>query len=139
MQKVCIILPSRSRKDSKMRRQLLFILIPVLALALSACSGKRVFFEYEDEKFGSANIQITMPGGEHFMGKLLEEPMGPQADQGYTNIDEFPGNAEALLYGDRGTEMRCKFRLSDKMMGFKSGGYGLCETSKGDVIDIFTR
>ena len=102
-------------------------------------SGKRVYFDYQGEKFGSAQIQITMPGGEHFMGKLLEEPMTSQSGQQYTVIDEFPGNTEALLFGDRGTEMRCKFRLSDKMMGFKSGGYGLCETSKGDVIDIFTR
>ncbi len=132
-----------------MRRQLLLIFIPVWVLTAVACSGtmkgidrytgKRVFFAYEDEKFGSAQLQITMPGGEHFTGKLLEEPMKSQSGHEYAAIAEFPGNAEALLFGDRGTEMRCKFRLSDKVMGFKSGGYGLCETSEGHVIDIFTR
>ena len=120
-----------------------------MMFAAAACSGtmkgidrytgKRVFFEYEDEKFGSAQIHITMPGGEKFSGKLLDEPMAGTSGNQYSDIDQFPGNAEALLFGDRGTEMRCKFRLSDKLMGFKSGGYGLCETSEGHVIDIFTR
>ena len=132
-----------------MRRQLVLIFIPVLFFTVVACSGsmkgvdrytgKRVFLEYEDEKFGSAQIHITMPGGERFTGSLLDEPMTRQAGKEYPATDEFPGNAEALLDGDRGTEMRCKFRLSDRLLGFRSGGYGLCETSEGHVIDIFTR
>ena len=132
-----------------MKRQLGFIFITALVIAAAACSGtmkgidrysgKRVFFEYEDEKFGSAKIHIIMPGGEKFSGKLLSERMAGTSGNEYPEIDQFPGNAEALLFGDRGTEMRCKFRLSDKVMGFKSGGYGLCETSEGHVIDIFTR
>ena len=132
-----------------MKRLFLLCFISALALAAMACSGtlkgvdrytgKRVYFEYEDEKFGSAQIQIKMPGGEHFTGKLLDEPMASKTGKRYPALEEFPGDAEAVLYGDRGTEMRCRFRLSDKMMGFKSGGYGLCETSEGHVIDIFTR
>ncbi len=132
-----------------MRRHFLLIFIPLLVLVAVSCSGtlkgvdrytgKRVYFAYEDEKFGSAQIQITMPGGEHFTGKLLAEPMAPQSGKEYPALYEFPGNAEAILHGDRGTEMRCKFRLSDTVIGFKSGGYGLCETSTGHVIDIFLR
>lgn len=132
-----------------MRRPCLWVTLLGLILIALACSGtmkgvdrysgKRVFFDYEDEKFGFAQIQMTMPDGEHFMGKLLDKPIPRQSDNTYSAIDEFPGNAEALLFGDRGTEMRCKFRLSDRLMGFKSGGYGLCETSKGHLIDIFTR
>ena len=102
-------------------------------------TGKRVYLDYQDEKFGSAQLQITMPDGEHFMGKLLDKPAARQSGQEYPAIEEFPGNAEALLFGDRGTQMRCKFRLSDRVMGFKSGGFGLCQTSEGHVIDIFTR
>ena len=102
-------------------------------------TGKRVYFDYQDEKFGSAQLQITMPNGEHFIGKLLEKPAARQSGKEYPAIEEFLGTAEALLFGDRGTEMRCKFRLSDRVMGFKSGGYGLCQTSEGHVIDIFTR
>ncbi len=132
-----------------MRTPLLCISISVWVLFTLACSGtmkgvdrysgKRVYFDYHDEKFGSAQLQITMPDGEHFMGKLLEKPAARQSGQEYPAIEEFPGNSEALLFGDRGTEMRCRFRLSDRVVGFKSGGYGLCETSDGRVIDIFTR
>ena len=132
-----------------MRRQFLLFFIAVVIVTAAACSGsmkgidrytgKRVFLEYEDEKFGSAQIHITMPGGERFTGKLLDAPMTRHPDIEYPAIEEFTGNAEAFLYGDRGNEMRCKFRLSDKLMGFRSGGYGLCETSEGRVIDIFTR
>lgn len=99
-----------------MKRQLGFILITALVIAAAACSGtmkgidrysgKRVFFEYEDEKFGSAKIHIVMPGGEKFSGQLLSEPMVGASGKEYPAINEFPGNAEALLFGDRGTEMR---------------------------------
>ncbi|MBT8368699.1 MAG: hypothetical protein KJP23_28735, partial [Deltaproteobacteria bacterium] len=102
-------------------------------------SGKRVYFDYQDEKLGSAQLQLTMPDGEHFMGKLLKEPAERQSGKEYPAIEQFVGNSEAHLFGDRGTEMRCKFRLSDRIVGFKSGGFGLCETSEGHVIDIFTR
>lgn len=132
-----------------MRNTRLFIFMSVCVLLTMACSGtmkgvdrysgKRVFFDYQDEKFGSAQLQITMPDGEHFMGMLLEKPAARQSGKEFPAIEEFPGNSEALLFGDRGTEMRCKFRLSDRVMGFKSGGFGLCETSDGRVIDIFTR
>ncbi|MGD2100152.1 MAG: hypothetical protein PVG35_21470 [Desulfobacterales bacterium] len=132
-----------------MKIALLCISISVCVLATLACSGtmkgvdrysgKRVYFDYQDEKFGSAQLQITMPDGEHFMGKLLDKPPARQSAKEYPAVEEFPGNTEALLFGDRGTEMRCKFRLSDRIMGFKSGGFGLCETSEGHVIDIFTR
>jgi len=43
------------------------------------------------------------------------------------------------LQGDRGSNMRCKFRLSDTIVGFRGGGYGLCETEDGRVIDMFLR
>ena len=132
-----------------MRWKLLLIILTISACLAVACSGtmkgldrytgKRVFFNYEDQKFGSANIHITMPDGEKFQGKLGEAPDTKQSGMDYSAVDEFPGNAEAYLYGDRGTEMRCKFRLSDTMLGFKGGGFGLCETSNDHVIDIYLR
>ncbi len=136
-----------------MRKQVLFIIITTLVFALMACSGtmkgidrysgKRVYLAYEDEKLGSAGLQIEMPDGELFIGKLIEEPMATTANapsgKGYPAVDEFPGNTEAFLFGDRGNNMKCKFRLSDTVLGFRSGGFGLCETSDGRVVDIFTR
>lgn len=127
--------------------------LAALAFAAMACSGtmkgidrysgKRVFFAYTDEKFGSADLQVTMPDGERFVGRIVKEPAATDAtaSQGksYPALEEFPGNTEAFLLGDSGTNMKCKFRLSDTVLGFKSGGYGLCETSDGRVIDIFAR
>ena len=136
-----------------MRKPVLFFILTTLVIASMACSGtmrgidrysgKRVHFAYTEEKFGSAELQVQMPGGELFIGKLLEEQKASTSDapldKGYPAIDEFRGNTEAFLYGDRGNNMRCKFRLSDTILGFKSGGFGLCETSDGRVIDIYTR
>ncbi len=119
-----------------MRIKFLLIVVPVIAFTTMACSGtmkgldrytgKRVYFEYEDQKFGSAQIQMTMPDGERFTGKIVEGPMAAHSGKVYPAVDEFPGDTEAYLYGDRGTQMKCKFRLSDKVLGFKGGGFGLC-------------
>ncbi len=136
-----------------MKKQTLLIAMTTLVFTSMACSGtmrgidrysgKRVFFSYADEKFGSAEIQVTMPDGEHFVGTIVKEPAATDAitpsGKGYPAIEEFDGNTEAFLQGDRGHNMKCKFRLSDTVLGFKSGGFGLCETSDGRVIDIFTR
>jgi len=140
-------------KDRKMQKHSLLILLTIAALGPMACSGtmkgidrysgQRVFFSYTDEKFGSAEIQVTMPDGERFVGRIVEEPAATDAtapaSKSYPAVDEFPGNTEAFLKGDRGNDMKCKFRLSDKVLGFKGGGFGLCETFDGRVIDIFTR
>ena len=101
-------------------------------------TGKRVYFEYEDAKFGSGEIKMTMPDGEHFVGEIVDEET-VDSSKDYPNVYEFPGNTVAFLEGDKGGKMRCKFRLSDTIVGFKSGGYGLCETDDGRVIDMFPR
>ena len=106
-------------------------------------SGERVNFVYEDEKFGSAIIKVTMPDGERFTGKTLDRSMAPGdsklSSRRYLTVDKFPGQIAAFLTGDRGNNMKCKFKLSDTVLGFKAGGYGLCQTSDGRLIDIFTR
>jgi hypothetical protein len=136
-----------------MKKHILLIALTALAFASMACSGtmkgidrysgKRVFFLYADDRFGSAEIQVTMPDGERFSGRIVEEPKTanatPPSDKSFPAVEEFVGNTEAFLQGDRGNNMKCKFRLSDTVLGFKGGGFGLCEISDGRVIDIFTR
>jgi len=131
-----------------MKMQIRLIGLPILIFAVIACagtmkgidrySGKRVYFTYEDEKFGSAEIQMTMPDGERFVGGIVDEATVDSSKE-YPSVYGFPGNTEAFLQGDSGGKMRCKFRLSDTLLGFKSGGHGLCETDNGRVIDVFTR
>ena len=136
-----------------MRKPVLLFIFITLLIALMACSGtmrgidrysgKWVSLEYEEEKFGSAELQVQMPDGELFIGKLIDEEMETTSKEslgkGYPAVDEFQGNTEAFLFGDRGNKMRCKFRLSDTLVGFKSGGFGVCQISDGRVIDIYTR
>ena len=135
-----------------MKKQVLLIALTSLAFASIGCSGtmkgvdrysgKRVFFSYTDEKFGSAEIQVAMPNGERFVGRIVDTASpntAASAGKSYPAVDEFRGNIAAFLQGDRGNQMKCKFRISDKVLGFKSGGFGLCETDDGRVIDIFTR
>jgi hypothetical protein len=131
-----------------MKRLIRLIGLPVLFFTLIACSGtmkgidrysgKRVYFSYEDQKFGSGEIQVTMPDGERFAGRIVDAPPADEREK-YPNVYEFAGNTNVFLQGDRGGNMRCKFRLSDSILGFKSGGYGLCETEDGRLIDMFTR
>jgi hypothetical protein len=136
-----------------MRKPVLFFILTTLVITSMACSGtmkgvdrysgKRIFFAYAQEKFGSAELQVKMPDGELFIGRIIEASMkatsNATAAKEYPTVDQFHGDTEAFLYGDRGGHMRCKFILSDTIVGFKSGGFGVCETSNGDVIDIFTR
>ncbi len=131
-----------------MKMQIRLIGLAILIFAVIACAGtmkgidrytgKRIIFSYEDEKFGSVKIQMTMPDGEHFVGGIVDEATVDSSKE-YPSVYEFPGKTEAFLQGDRGGKMRCKFRLSDNVLGFKSGGFGLCETDSGRVIDMFTR
>jgi len=131
-----------------MKRQILIVGLFIWVMAVMACagtmkgidrySGKRVYFSYEDEKFGSGEIQMTMPDGERFVGGIVDKTT-VDSSNAYPNVYEFPGNTEAFLKGDRGGKMRCKFKLSDTLVGFHGGGFGLCETEDGRVIDMFTR
>ena len=122
---------------------LLILIFTVIACAgtmkgIDRNSGKRIYLAYEDKKFGSGEIQMTMPDGERFVGGIVDEATVDSSKE-YPSVYEFSGNIEAFLQGDRGGKMRCKFRLSDTLLGFKGGGHGLCQTDDGRVIDIFTR
>jgi hypothetical protein len=131
-----------------MKMQIRLIGVPILIFAVIACAGtmkgidrntgKRVYITYGDQNFGSGEIQMTMPDGERFVGGIVDEKTAYSSRE-YPSVYEYPGNREAFLQGDRGGKMRCKFKLSDTLLGFKGGGHGLCQTEDGRVIDIFTR
>lgn len=133
-----------------MKKQILIVVLIICIIAVLACggtmkgidryTGKRVHFSYEDHNFGTGEIQMTMPDGERFVGHIVDESSETEdAGGGYPNVYEFPGNTEVFLVGDKGTKMKCKFRLSDKVLRWRGGGYGICETEDGRVIDMFTR
>jgi hypothetical protein len=137
-----------------MTRNLLIAFIAVLLAILAACSGtmdgvvrkdaKRVKFNYSGARIGTAEVQVTMPEGERFKGRAQRGQKATARKSGgststvrFEAVEEFPGKAEAVLTGDRGNLMKCRFHLTDIVLGFSSGGYGICQVADGRVIDIF--
>lgn len=49
-------------------------------------------------------------------------------------ITHYSGDVVAMLDGDRGTQMRCRFSLEDGASGMRGGGVGECQLSSGDRI-----
>ena len=136
-----------------------FVLLLSIGL-LAACSGtmkgvvqqggESVNFQFEDTGFGYGKLRTTLPDGETFEGKFAEE-----ASSGYITgfnatgtgatimrgstfeaVESYSGNIEAILFGNKGHTMRCKFRSDISLMGLASGGEGRCQVSDGRVIDV---
>lgn len=51
-----------------------------------------------------------------------------------TVLRNYSGKVIASLSGNRGGQMRCRFRLADPEEGMSGGGLGECETATGDRI-----
>jgi hypothetical protein len=134
------------------------ILSAVLLAALLGCSGtmqgvirdnaKKVLFTYSDSKITTADIQVVMPDGERFQGRLAKASFGSNANKSvsrvtigsssdFEEVETFTGNTEATLSGDMGNIMKCRFHITDTIIGLSSSGFGLCQTADGRVIDIF--
>jgi len=130
----------------------------IILAATIGCSGamdgiirqdaERFQITYTDSRVGSAELITVMPGGEQFRGK--SERLDPQKElmafsaadtsdnsANFPAVLKFPGNAKALLSGSMGSKMACRFKLTDVILGFSSGGFGLCQMSDGRVIDVF--
>jgi hypothetical protein len=132
----------------------MYAFIAVCLVVMTACAGslrgvvqndgKRVSFNYSESKIGSAKLQVVMPEGESFEGSVERGTDRTRYNSGATAsmdrfeaVETFQGNADAVLSGDRGNMMQCRFFLTDVILGFRSGGFGLCELSDGRVIDVF--
>lgn len=137
-----------------MTQKFLYAFIAVFLVVITACSGtmqgvmrkdaRRVPFNYSDSKIGTASIGVTMPDGEHFEGRVERGTDNTRSNSGATKstdrfeaIETFDGDADAVLSGNRGNIMKCRFHLSDILFGFSGGGYGVCEVSDGRVMDVF--
>ena len=134
----------------------MFILVAILLAFQLGCAGsmkgvvrrdaKRIELTYTDSRLEKASLQTVLPGGERFEGKIVRIGwMGAQSDTAvsasestaFEDVQLFEGNAEATLSGNKGNIMKCRFKLADSIIGLSSGGFGICQTTDGRVIDIF--
>ena len=137
-----------------MKQKWLYTITAVTLVVMMACSGSlrgimrkdasRVPFNYSNSQIGNAELQVLLPEGERFEGRAERGIDQTRPKAGTTTsmdrfeaVEEFKGNAEAVLSGDRGNIMQCRFLLTDVIMGFKGGGFGICQMSDGRVIDVF--
>ena len=132
----------------------MYAITAVTLVLMVACSGSlrgvmrkdasRVAFNYSNSQVGNAELRVILPEGERFEGRaerginLTRPKAGTTTSMDrFEAVEEFQGNAEAVLSGDRGNIMQCRFLLTDVILGYKSGGFGICQLSDGRVIDIF--
>ena len=139
-----------------MRNWCAFILVAVLLTVQLGCAGsmkgvvrrdaKRIEVTYTDSRLGKARLQTVLPGGERFEGKIVRTGWaGAQSDSAvsgndstdFEDVQMFEGNAEATLSGNKGNFMKCRFNLTDSIIGLSSGGFGMCQVTDGRIIDIF--
>ena len=136
-----------------------FILLLIIFL-LAACSGtmkgrvqqggESVNFQFEDSGLGTGTLRTTLSDGETFKGKYADESSsgfvtgfdteGTGATivrrEAFEAVESYSGNIEAILFGNKGHTMRCKFRSDISFMGLASGGEGRCQVSDCRVIDV---
>jgi hypothetical protein len=108
----------------------------------------RIKITYTDSRVAVAELIAVLPSGEHFLGKserldrardVMETSPNKADDMAFhfEALQTFSGNVKATLSGNRGKIIQCRFKLTDVILGFSSGGIGLCQVSDGRVIDVF--
>ncbi len=139
-----------------MRKWHAFILVAILLIVQQGCAGsmkgvvrrdaKRIELTYTDSIIGKGILQTVLPDGERFEGKIVrigaadiqsDTAVSASGATDFEDVKIFEGNAEATLLGDRGNIIKCRFKLTDSIIGLSSGGYGICQDSRGRVIDVF--
>ena len=141
------------------------ILIVVICLTLSACagtmngmvrgSGERISISYT-QGMQHDNLKVKMPDGEIFSGKAVMVGHSTSMGIGFSSaaatsssgayatgsgtsfgvVESYTGSMQAVLFGNKGHTMRCKFQYADSSGFTTAGGVGLCETSDGRVVDV---
>lgn len=141
-----------------MKKTGIWVLAAMALTAMVGCSGtmdgvirrdaERIRITYTDSRISKAELITILPNGERFQGR--PEKFDAQEDitaagashsgaepANFPAIQTFHGNVKALLSGSKGHQMACRFRLTDVILGFASGGFGLCQISDGRVVDVF--
>ena len=130
----------------------------LLLVVVMGCSGKmdgvirsdakRIDIMYSDSRLKTAELATVLPNGERFSGKSEPYDRNQEvmsADSSATDdvaihfedLQTFAGNVKATLTSARGNVIECRFKMTDVVMGFSSGGVGICQVSDGRVIDVF--
>jgi hypothetical protein len=134
------------------------IILSLIYTMTMGCSGqmdgvirrdaKRIKITYTNSKLATAELMVVLPDGEQFNGqserfdreKDMKEKGSVGIEDQYGNFEAlqtFNGNSMATLSGSRGNVIKCRFKVADAIIGFSSGGAGLCQISDGRVIDVF--
>lgn len=133
-----------------------FIFILILLIVQQGCAGsmkgvvrrdaRRIEITYTDSRLGKGSLQTVLPGGERFEGTIVKigsaDVQSGTAAAGsestfFEDVQIFEGNAEATLSGNKGNIMKCRFNLTDSIIGLRSGGFGICQVTDGRAIDVF--
>lgn len=116
-------------------------------------ASERVSLQYVGDRTGdSGYLSVTLPGGESFNGPYARvgspSAIAPGLDINSSVVDwgetadEWTfGEADsdkvvALLQGNRGNKIRCRFTLRYAAGGLRGGGTGECQTNTGKKIDV---
>lgn len=131
-----------------MKLKSLKILILLSCFSLSACagtmngmirgSGKQISIGYT-QNMQSDTLQVTMPDGEIFIGKAVmtnKSTSTVMVSGNFGVVQNSTGNVQAVLFGNKGHTMNCKFHYADSSGDTTDGGIGVCETSNGKMIDV---
>ena len=134
------------------------VVLSLILTMVMGCSGqidgvirrdaKRIEISYTDSRLTVAELIVVLPDGEQFRGKSerldrTREAMETASTAGglqsgnFEAVQNFPGNSKATLSGNRGNVIKCRFKITDAIIGFSSGGTGICQISDGRVIDVF--
>ena len=134
------------------------VVLSLIVAITVGCSGqidgvirrdaKRIEITYTDSRLTAAELTAVLPDGEQFRGKSesldrardaleMTSTAGGRQSGNFEAVQNFPGNSKATLSGNRGNVIRCRFKITDVIIGFSSGGTGICQVSDGRVIDVF--
>ena len=141
-----------------MKNLKVLIILSMLVTMTVGCSGqidgvirrdaKRIEITYTASRLTAAELTAVLPNGEQFRGKAesldrtqdaLETASTASSLQSgsFEAVQSFPGNSKATLSGNRGNVIKCRFKITDAIIGFSSGGVGICQVSDGRIIDVF--